>query len=77
MGDIGHRAAQAIEERSKANGRTLTEEFRALGMYAKTKGDWKERGIDPSAYWLQQLAFAGFDVMWILTGKSDMEVPHD
>lgn len=76
MGDIGRRAAQAIEERAKANGHKLTEELSALGMYAKTKGDWKKREIDPSAYWLQQLALAGFDVMWILTGKSDMEVPH-
>ena len=68
MDNIGRRAAQAIEERVEANGSTLTEELDALGLSRKIKDDWKKRNRSPCAYWLQQLALAGYDVVWILTG---------
>lgn len=71
---IGMRAAEAIKERARKNGSTLTSEFENLGLCRKVFGDWQKRGIDPSAYYLQQMALAGYDVIYILTGKENNNV---
>lgn len=66
---IGQRAAQMIRETAEQEGQTVSEELKLLGMNRKTFGDWENRGGNPSAYWLQQMALVGYDVLWILTGE--------
>lgn len=65
---IGERAALAIETRASQNNRSIDQECRTFGGTRKNHSDWKHRGLSPQAFFLQQMAFAGYDVMWILTG---------
>ena len=75
---IGQRAARMIRETAQIEGIKVSEELKMLGATRKTFGDWESRGLDPSAYWLQQLALAGYDVFWILTGERSYPVTeHD
>ena len=67
---IGERAAHAIRERSNINGSTLTSEIEKLYLCRKVFNDWDTKGRNPSAYFLQQMALAGYDVIWILTGRT-------
>lgn len=69
MENIGKRAAKAIRERQKQNGTKLNEELIKVDLSRKVMNDWELRGRNPSAYFLQQMALAGYDVMWILTGQ--------
>ena len=66
---IGERAAQEIRKMVQKKRIKLSDELSRLTMNRKTLGDWEKRNINPSGYWLQQLANAGYDVNWILTGK--------
>ena len=65
---IGERAALAIEARAKQNGTSIETECNALGGSRKNHFDWKNRGLNPNAYFLQQMVLTGYDVIWILTG---------
>lgn len=65
---IGERAAWAIREMAEKRNVTTEIECQRLGTTRKTFGDWQKRGLSPSAYYLQQMALAGYDVVWILTG---------
>ena len=65
---IGERAAWAILEMAEQRNVTTEAECERLGTTRKTFGDWQKRGLSPSAYYLQQMALAGYDVVWILTG---------
>lgn len=69
MENIGKRAAQAIRERAKQNGTKLEEESLKVYVSRKVMNDWEIQNRNPSAYFLQQMAFAGYDVFWILTGQ--------
>ena len=68
---IGERAAKAIRERCKKNGTSLKEECEKLGFFSQCVERWETRGYAPSAYYLQKMYFAGFDVIYILTGEKD------
>ena len=68
---IGERAALAIEAMAKKNGTTIEEECHNIGATRKAKHDWERHGRNPQAYFLQQMALAGYDVIWILTGGSN------
>lgn len=71
MENIGKRAAQAIRERAKQNGTKLEEESLKVDVSRKVMNDWEIRNRNPSSYFLQQMALAGYDVIWILTGGND------
>lgn len=64
---VGQRAALAIKRRVR-HGRVKPELDRLTipnGSYER----WKLGKSDPQSFWLQQLALAGYDVHWILTGQ--------
>lgn len=69
-GDIGmgHRAAFVLMEREARTGRRTCEQVRDLGLERKTFYLW-QHGATPSGAVLQRMAFAGYDVMYILTGR--------
>lgn len=69
MENIGQRAAQAIRERAKKKGTKVEEESLKIYVSRKVMNDWEIRNRNPSAYFLQQMALAGYDVYWILTGQ--------
>ncbi len=69
MENIGKRAAKAIRERAKQNGTKLGEESYKVDVSRKAMNDREKRKRNPSAYFLQQMALAGYDVVWILTGQ--------
>jgi transcriptional regulator with XRE-family HTH domain len=71
MQNIGYRAVKAIKERSRQNGTTLSAELQKLSATRQNYNRWEEKGGNPNAFFLQQMAFAGYDVMWILTGKEN------
>ena len=64
---VGQRTALAIK-RHVRYGRVKTELDR-LTIPVGTYKRWKLGKDDPQSFWLQQLAFAGYDVHWILTGQ--------
>lgn len=68
METIGKRAATAIRERAKQNGAKLEQESLKVDVSRKVMNDWETKNRNPSAYFLQQMALAGYDVVWILTG---------
>lgn len=75
MGTIGERAAKAIQQQAmkgtSANRRTIKvkDELDRLDIPQENFYHWKKGESNPSAYYLQQMALAGYDVIWILTGK--------
>ena len=71
MESIGERAAQAIRERASQNGTRLEEELKKLGILKKSFEVWECGRFSPSAYFLQQMALAGYDVLYILTGAQE------
>lgn len=69
METIGERAAKSIRERAALNGTSLRKECAKLDMQIRVFWGWHYGQANPSAYFLQQMALAGYDVMYILTGK--------
>ena len=69
MLSCGQRAAKAIRERSEKNGTSIREECRKLNMETIVHYRWERGDFNPSAYFLKQMALAGYDVIYILTGK--------
>lgn len=68
MDKIGRRAVAAIEEMAKKNGTKASKEYQKLDVTATVWHSWKWRNFSPSAYYLRQMALAGYDVTYILTG---------
>lgn len=68
---IAERAVYAVKKHAKEKGITLADEARALDIGYRVIYGWASVGHSPSAYFLQQMALAGYDVIWILTGRSD------
>ncbi len=64
---IDQRAAKAIKERVRYG--KVAPELKRLGTVSTNYSRWRDGESDPQAYWLQQMAFAGYDVHWILTGE--------
>lgn len=71
METIGERALQAIRERSEMNKTKFCEECKKINATKQVAINWGSRGLNPNAYFLQQMALAGYDVIWILTGKEN------
>ena len=71
MDKIGLRAVEAIEERAKKNGTRASKERQKLDVAASVYHAWKRRRFSPSAYYLRNMALAGYDVTYILTGVSN------
>lgn len=71
---IGERAVKAIRERKKQNGTSLSVELKKLSATRQNYNRWEEKGGNPNAFFLQQMALAGYDIMWILTGKENNNV---
>ena len=70
METIGQRAAKAIRNRSKESGTPLEEELLNVYVSRKVLCDWENHNRNPQAYFLQQMALAGYDIYWILTGRT-------
>ena len=68
MDKINRRAVDAIEERAQRNGVRVSKEYRKLDMSPNVWHSWKYLKYAPSAYFLRQMALAGYDVLYILTG---------
>lgn len=68
METIGNRAYKEIEKRARKNGIKPSSEAAKLGIHSGILSIWKRNG-NPSAYFLQQMALAGYDVIYILTGE--------
>ena len=68
---IGNRAYNEIKKRARKNGVSPYQEAAKIGILAHAIYDWQRNG-NPSAYYLQQMVFAGYDVIYILSGvKND------
>jgi hypothetical protein len=70
VSSIGKRAAQAIESKAKENGREVSEELKRIGASRKNLSDWRKKGRNPQAYYLQQMALHGYDIYYILLGET-------
>lgn len=68
MDKVNKRAVAAIEERAKQNGVRASKEYKKLDISYNVWHSWKHKGFQPSSYFLRQMALAGYDVMYILTG---------
>ena len=71
---IGERAAHLIRVKATMKGISIEEECANIGASRKVYRDWKKMGRNPTAYFFQQMALAGYDVIWILTGKENKNV---
>ena len=63
--DIGLRAAELVRER----GLQVKEQMRRLGLRRQSIHDWENGVCVPSAFALQAMAYLGYDVIYILTGR--------
>lgn len=70
METIGQRAAKAIRNRAKKNGTLLEDELLNVNVSRRVLCGWERSKRNPQAYFLQQMALAGYDVYWILTGRT-------
>lgn len=68
MESIGERAVKEIKKRARQNGVSMSKEAAKLSLTSTSLAHWRENG-NPSAYYLQQMALAGYDVVYILTGE--------
>lgn len=66
METIGERAAQAIKRRVRYG--RIKPECDRINIPVGVVYDWANGVTNPSAYYLQQMALAGYDVHYILTG---------
>ena len=66
---IGERAAKLVKERAWANGTTFVQECEVLGVWYSNLRSWSTGLSDPRADTLASMYNAGYDVIWILTGK--------
>ena len=69
MDKIGTRLVQSIRERAEQNGTKFREERRKLNFSPQDIYNWEKLRFNPSALVLQDMALAGYDVHWILTGE--------
>jgi hypothetical protein len=69
---IGERAAHLIRVRATMKGISIDQECERIGANRKVYRDWRKCGRNPTSYFLQQMALAGYDVIWILTGKESL-----
>ena len=70
---VGQRASRAIKER--VNHGKVKPELDRLFIPTSTVYAWELYQRDPQAYYLKQMALAGYDIFWILTGKREKKYP--
>lgn len=70
MATIGERAVKEIKKRARQNGISTSKEAAKLYITSTILAHWKT-DTNPSAYYLQQMALVGYDVIYILTGVKD------
>ena len=70
---VGQRASQAIKER--VNYGKVKPELDRLFIPTSTFYAWELYQRDPQAYYLKQMALAGYDIFWILTGQREKKYP--
>ena len=68
MYEVGKRATAAIAAKARREGRRTEREYARLGISKQVFSNWKQGKVVPSGYFLQQMAMAGYDVNYILTG---------
>jgi hypothetical protein len=66
---IGSRAVQAIQERAADTDVKPEALLEDLGASKDCLREWGQRGRTPGGYLLCQMALAGYDTYWILTGR--------
>ena len=70
--NIGHRAAAAVIERAERQRTSLGTQMKLLDVSRQQYYQWtKPRGGAPSALILARMDALGYDVRYILTGKTD------
>jgi len=69
---IGIRTHEAIRKMAKDRDTTIKAECDRLGCSTTNFDQWG-RGCAPSSPWLEIMALAGYDVMWILLGGENDE----
>lgn len=67
---IGERAVKEIKKRARQNNVSMSKQASELYITSVHIAHWMD-GMNPSAYYLQQMALAGYDVIYILTGVKD------
>ena len=67
---IGERAARAIKSRAPTP-KQVDVELAKLDIPRSTYNRWIHGKCDPTAYYLRQMALAGYDIYYVLTGKEN------
>ena len=67
---IGERAAKEITKRAFMKGIASYKEAENMGITSCMLSGWRMK-YNPSAYYLRQMALAGYDVIYILTGEKN------
>lgn len=70
---IAGRAAQAVRDRAQMEGTSIAEQYDNLVIARQVQYHWESGRNQPSAYALQQMALAGYDVIYILIGDKRNE----
>jgi DNA-binding transcriptional regulator YiaG len=73
MSDIGKRAAEAVRQKAHEYEVTYTFEMECLGISREYLREWERRGYCPNAETLRRMVFAGYDIVYILTGEKNPE----
>lgn len=69
---VGQRLVRAVKERVHYG--KVKQELERLQIPQSNFARWKAGNRDPKVYYLTQMALAGYDVYWILTGKRQFPV---
>lgn len=66
---IGQRAVKLIRQRAKEQGTSLKKQLDRIQCERYNFNNWETKGVNPTAFFLQQMYLDGYDVIWILTGE--------
>lgn len=66
---IGPRAIEIMLEREGKTGQGVREQLKELSMSRRNQYAWQSEGRIPGGVALARMAAAGYDVMYILTGR--------
>lgn len=69
---VGQRLVLAVKERVHYG--KVKQELERLQIPQSSFTHWKDGDRNPQVYYLTQMALAGYDVYWILTGKKQIPV---
>lgn len=69
---VGQRLVRAVKERVHHG--KVKQELERLQIPQSSFTHWKDGDRNPQVYYLTQMALAGYDVYWILTGKKQIPV---